>query len=244
MRISKMILTVILVLSVLLNIGLAYILIKSERANHFIERTLDKHGLIKMNDVNRSEFWALQGWTNSISKQHTQFDVAFLGNSLTYNSDFQESFPNVRIINLGVSGNTLKDMLRRIDLLEAAKPKKVFIMAGANDFLVESVEQYILDYAELVITIKERLPETEIFIQSMLPMNEIAGKKRIEPSVILEANKQLKAFADKENITYIDLYSLYAQNDTLSLQFTDDGLHLKPKAYDVWSQAITKYLNQ
>jgi acyl-CoA thioesterase-1 len=41
--------------------------------------------------------------------------------------------PTGEMINLGVSGNTTADVLERFDLLEAARPSHVLLMAGTND---------------------------------------------------------------------------------------------------------------
>ena len=41
----------------------------------------------------------------------------------------------VEIVNLGVSGNTTKDALDRVDILKNYKPKLVMILLGGNDFL-------------------------------------------------------------------------------------------------------------
>ena len=129
---KKMIILILLIFSLILNVGLIYVLIMSERMNHSIEAALDKRGWIEMPESHRPDYWMLQGWTNSVSKQHIQYDVAFIGDSHIYNGDFQSFFPDTKIINLGVSGNTLKEMQRRIPTLVAASPKKVFIMSGVK----------------------------------------------------------------------------------------------------------------
>lgn len=214
----------------------------SERMNHSIEIALDKRDIIKMDETHRPDYRILQAWTNSIAKTHAKYDIAFLGNSLTYNSDFQKYYPEYKIINLGVSGNTLKDMKRRIPTLVAACPNKVFIMAGANDLVVSSVADLIDDYTQLLKEIKKKLPNANVFIQSILPMNSDAGHKQISASTIIEANNKLKTLAQTCNITFVDIYHKYSDQDTLPSKYSSDGLHLKEKAYDIWAHAIKDFI--
>lgn len=214
----------------------------SERSSHSIEQALDRHGIIKMDETHRPDYWILQGWTNSIAKTHVKYDIVFLGNSLTYNSDFQKYFPEYKILNLGVSGNTLKEMKRRIPTLLAANPQKIFIMAGANDLIVSSEDDFTDDYIKLVKEIKYQLPNAKIFIQSILPMNSNAGNKRVETSKILETNNQLRTMAQIHNIVFVDLYRRYSDMDTMPSKYSSDGLHLKEEAYDIWANAINDYI--
>lgn len=233
-----------LVVSLLLNVVLIYLLVMSERMNHSIEIALDKRGLVQMNEKHRPDYRMQQGWTNSIEKQHKQYDVAFFGNSLTYNSDFQRYYPDLAIINLGVSGNTLKDMRRRISTLVAANPKKVFIMAGANDLLIESIDEYEEDYMNVINNIKKFLPMTRIYVQSMLPMNASAGYKQVPSNTIIEANRRIRILSEKMNVTYVDIFSSYAIADTLKSDVSDDGLHLIPDSYCIWGDVIKKFIYQ
>lgn len=239
----RMLVLVIFIISIVLNMALIYVLVLSERMNHSIEIALGKRGIIKMDEKHRPDYWMLQGWTNSIAKQHTQYDVAFIGNSLTYNSDFQKYFPDLKIINLGVSGNTLRDMQRRIPTLVATQPRKVFVMAGANDLLSISIEEYVHDYELFLLIIKSSLPETEIYVQSILPMNSSAGHKQVAANDIIEANKRITELATKQGVAYIDLYSSYVVDNMLPAKYSIDGLHLKDDAYSIWAMAIHNYIN-
>lgn len=94
---KKMIILILLIFSLILNVGLIYVLIMSERMNHSIEAALDKRGWIEMPESHRPDYWMLQGWTNSVSKQHIQYDVAFIGDSHIYNGDFQSFFQTLKL---------------------------------------------------------------------------------------------------------------------------------------------------
>jgi len=66
--------------------------------------------------------------------------IVFLGDSLTwggYGGNFvavvQELLPDQEIINAGEGGNTVLNLLRRVDTVLAQEPDGVFVMVGGND---------------------------------------------------------------------------------------------------------------
>lgn len=173
-----------------------------------------------------------------------KFDVAFFGNSITSGSDFQRYFPNKKIINLGYPGNSIIDMQRRICMLQAVQPQKIFIMAGTNDLVHIDIEDYKQRYSNLIVAIKDSIPNAKIYIQSVLPSNhEMANYAPNEK--VKEANKVAKNLAEKFQCQYIDLYGLYAdEKDELPKDLTKDGVHLYPKSYKRWTHAIAPYIEE
>ena len=55
-------------------------------------------------------------------------------------------------------------------MLEAVNPEKIFIMAGTNDLVHVSLEEYRRRYLLLISTIKESIPNATIYIESVLPI--------------------------------------------------------------------------
>src|SRR5690606_3127385 len=157
-------------------------------------------------------------------------------------SDFQLLFPDHKIINLGLSGDNIIGMKRRVPMLKAVNPKKIFIMAGTNDLVHVNLDEYESRYISLITTIKDSIPEAKIYIQSVLPSNNKLGKYASNAKV-QEANKIAENIASKFNCVYINLYDLYAdENNELPKEFTHDGVHLVPEKYDIWANAIRDYL--
>lgn len=73
-------------------------------------------------------------------------DVVFFGNSITKGSDFQQSFPDKTIVNLGYSGDGFPHMLDRIEQVRCVSPNKVFVMAGINGVEHWNNKQFSLYY--------------------------------------------------------------------------------------------------
>lgn len=232
----------ILLISIVLNVTLisAFCLLESKK--HVVQQILQVRGIIPAppeNDTTLPDFQARRGWTNTIGKLYSDFDIAFFGNSITFNSDFQIAFPQVSIINLGYPGDNLKGMIKRVPMLQNSNPKKIFIMAGTNDLIVNDVNKYRKEYVQLIDSIRKVLPKSKIYLQSVLPSNHKVKRHYASNAKVKEANRIVKIIADSLNCRYVNLFDLYVGSDgELPLEFTRDGVHLIPEAYDYWIKAI------
>ena len=216
----------------------------AEKHSHVFENALRRRGVIagEVDDKSSPDYWARVSWTNTVEKLHTEFDVAFFGNSITRGSDFQLAFPDKKIINLGYPGDNIIGMQKRIPMIQKAQPQKVFIMAGTNDLVHISLDEYNERYTKLISSIQDSILGVKIYIQSVLPSNHnmcnYAPNKKVR-----EANEIAKAISKKLNCTYIDLYSLYVdENDELPKELTKDGVHLLPQSYDRWADKIKPFI--
>lgn len=213
----------------------------------FGKRCLIKIGIIERDTIPfswRPEYPRIEGWANSLSKMKIKADAVFYGNSITFQSNFQNSFPQARICNLGCNFDDLDDLINRSFLIKSIQPNMIFILGGINKFYNITQEVFQRKYELLIDTIKHQNPQAKIFLQSMLPVNPSLryGKRYIHCiNKIKEANKIIKRVSDARGCTFIDLYSLYSENDTLPSKYTEDGLHLKPEAYTLWRKKISPY---
>ncbi len=184
------------------------------------------------------------GWRNSLEQLNYDADIAFFGDSITAGGKWQRWFPNHKVINLGVQGNSLEDMDERIDMLYSVKPEKVFIMGGINGITRVTIAPYVARYEKIINEIQENLPGSEIFIQSVLPISSEKGKQyNIDNDAIRSFNLELERLAEDRGCTYIDLYSQYEKNGVMNPDLTRDGVHLKDDAYELWIETIRLYID-
>lgn len=136
-------------------------------------------------------------------------------------------------------------MLKRIPMLVASNPDKIFIMAGTNDLIDLNLDEYGKLYSNLIQEIKNSLPNSKIYIQSVLPSNHEFKKNYASNKKIQKANLMAKELASKYDCQYIKLYYLYVndQNELIK-ELTTDGVHLFPDSYMRWSEAIRQYVNE
>ena len=241
----------VLYLSIALNIIAVILLIYiSCIKTDFGNRCLIKIGLLEQKTIPfswRPEFPKIEGWANSLTKMDIKADAVFYGNSITFQSDFQDSFPQARICNLGCNFDDLDDLINRSFLTKSVNPDMIFILGGINKFYETKLDVFQQKYEVLVDTIMRQNPQAKIFLQSLLPVNpSLRYGKRYSHSAeqIKNANLIIKKISSSKGCTYIDLYSLYSENDTLPIKYTEDGLHLKPEAYTLWSEKISPYFNK
>lgn len=173
--------------------------------------------------------------------------IIFFGNSITQAGDWQGYFPEADVVNRGISGDNTEGMLARISEITAGKPKVFFIMAGINDIsLSRSNKTIIRNYAAIIDQIKQVSPDTKIYIQSVLPINNDFGRyKRLsgKEDQITELNALLRALAESKNATYVHLFPFFADAEgKLKKEFTGDGLHLTPEAYRLWVNLIHRFI--
>ena len=88
--------------------------------------------------------------------------------------------------------------------------------------------------------IKQKSPETKLFIQSILPTD---NRENLQIVDILSINAGLKNLTEKYNLTYINLFDLLkTKENNLDTIYTFDGLHVNGKGYLIWKKAIENYV--
>lgn len=190
----------------------------------------------------RDDWRTISGWNSSLEQAKVDADVCFFGDSITNRGDFSRIDKSQTIVTLAIPGESISGMTTRVEMLKTIQPEKIFIMAGING-LSDGSKKNADEYSKLITSIRNVVPNANIFIQSILPVNE-SKQPALDNSLIEETNREIKSLCDEYNITYIDLFSLYYDAvEGLSSDVSEDGLHLNQTGgYDLWYQAISKYI--
>ena len=170
-------------------------------------------------------------------------DAVFLGDSITERSLWNELFPGKLIVNRGIERDTTKGLRKRLEGIVDLKPKQIFLMIGVNDLIYgEKTEETIANYEKIVLQLHEQAPAAELFIQSVLPVEE--GTRDLQNKTINALNEQIKALASAHQVVYIDINSkLKNESGVLESTYTEDGLHLTGNAYMIWADEIRGYID-
>jgi lysophospholipase L1-like esterase len=180
----------------------------------------------------------------------TKGEIIFLGNSITDGGEWCELLGNSKAKNRGISGDTTDGVLFRLNEVTRSKPAKVFLLIGINDLSKGiSRDTVYLNICQIAKKIKKDSPKTQVYIQSILPVNESFGlfKNHTNKTAdVLWVNAQLKTWCEKEQVQYVDLYSRFKSPDSelMNPQLTNDGLHLKGDGYLLWLDIIKPYLKK
>lgn len=175
-------------------------------------------------------------------------EIIFLGDSITDGCNWSEMFHDLRVKNRGISADITDGVLDRLDEVVESKPLKIFLMIGVNDLARgKTVDSIVKNIERILNTIKKETPQTEIYLESLLPVNPVFGLAKNhtnKTAEIIAINAGLKKMAKDRKLTFVDLHSLLkTESDLLNPEYTNDGLHLTGKGYFVWKSAIEKYLN-
>lgn len=170
--------------------------------------------------------------------------VVFLGDSHTEQCEWQELFrgDSAVILNRGIVGDYVKGVLGRLDEVLRHRPRKIYLMVGVNDLVFKNKpEDIAATYREIVTQIRSKSPDSELFLQSVLPVNNRIKKTGVTNENIRALNTQIAAIAHDYALPYIDLYSdLKDADDNLDQRYTEDGIHLNGVGYAVWKRRILK----
>ncbi|MBD5296350.1 MAG: hypothetical protein HDS25_08590 [Bacteroides sp.] len=176
-------------------------------------------------------------------------DIVFLGNSITDGGEFQELFGMENVLNRGIRSDRINGVRKRLDQVTSGHPKKIFLLIGINDVADtrQTSASIAAMYETLVKEIREKTPETELYIQSVMPINNDFKRYKSligRESVVTGLNEKLRKVASDNGAVFIDLWPALSDPATgkLQKQFTNDGLHLTGAGYRAWTNAVRSYV--
>ena len=171
--------------------------------------------------------------------------VVFLGDSITqgWGPEFRNQFPGLNAANRGISGDTTRGMLIRLqkDVL-ALNPAAVVMLMGTNDLEEEATPEVIAGNVGLIIAeLKKHDADMPIVLCRVFPSS--ASKQRTADA-IQRLNELTDATVRGDaQITVLDTWTLYAneQGDAKQEEFPD-LLHPNEAGYTMWARALTPIL--
>ena len=165
--------------------------------------------------------------------------VVLLGDSITqgWGEDFSVWFPGMKLANRGISGDTSRGVLIRLqeDVL-ALNPQAVVLLIGTNDLEEKAEPETIAANLKLILAELARF-KMPIVLCQVFP--SAASKSR--PADKIKKLNQLYADAVKGNtqVTLVETWPLFAdaQGDAIPAEFPD-LLHPNLAGYAKWAAAL------
>lgn len=159
------------------------------------------------------------------------------------------------VYNRGISGDTTYDLLNTMnECIFDLEPSKIFINIGTNDIgrADYSEDTLIQNYISILAQIKERLPQSIIYVLSYYPVNSdlafIPEEQRKSMfatrtnEAINRANERVMCMASDLGCEYIDVHSILLNSmGSLDEKYTVEGIHLYPNAYQLILQTLIRY---
>ncbi len=175
----------------------------------------------------------------------TNPNYVFLGDSITEFYDLEKYYQkDLSIVNSGICGNITTDILGNMNnRVYKYNPSKVILLIGINNLLVKKDEpsKVYSDIEKIALSIKNKLPNCEIYIESIYPMNEDYSNY-VSTEKIFETNSGIKRACDKHGFKYIDVYTYLLDKKTnqLNKKYSDEGLHINDEGYKIITEIVKK----
>ncbi len=193
------------------------------------------------------------GWMNrhqSFNKrvQKGNVDVIFVGDSITQGWEgagkavWAERYAPRNAVNLGIGGDRTQHVLWRLDNGNVHKiaPKVAVVMIGTNNSRKNSPEEIVDGVTAVVEKIRAKLSSTKVLLLGIFPRGERFNDQR---GKITQVNQAIQKLDDGESVFYLDIGHQFLERDgSLSREIMPDFLHLSPKGYAIWAEAIEEKL--
>jgi lysophospholipase L1-like esterase len=173
--------------------------------------------------------------------------VVFMGNSITdgWINARPDFFSKNNYLDRGISGQTTPQMLIRFrqDVIDL-HPKVVVILAGINDIAGNTgpsslvmIEDNLASMAQLA-----KANGIKVVMCSVLPAYSFPWRQGIDPvQKIIDLNKWIKHFAEKNNFVYVDYYdAMVDERKGLPASLSKDGVHPNAAGYEIMEPLAQK----
>ena len=170
-------------------------------------------------------------------------EVLFLGSSTIVNWDTAKSFPGIKTINRGVWSSSLYDAVQRIDrLVVPYAPRVIVLYAGDNDINSGSIsEQVAVEFERFAFSVWSKLPQTKIVFIGLKPsIQRWSQIHRMRATNVL-----IREFCEHDDrLAFLDVDGVMLGWDEKPRRelFVDDGLHLSPQGYQLWTTLLQPFL--
>lgn len=185
---------------------------------------------------------------NKISRKG-EAALVFLGDSITEGwggpgkAIWNSTWAPLKAANFGISGDRTENVLWRLDHGngDGLKPKLVVLMIGTNNTGHRKAEEPAAETAAGVKAIIDRLhrkfPDSKVLLLGIFPRGENPSDRLRTHNAAI--NELLKPLADGQKVHFLDIgKSFLAPDGSLPREIMPDLLHLSPKGYQIWADAI------
>ena len=180
-------------------------------------------------------------------------DAALLGDSLTVGfSDYQSNLDGAlscgytgvgpdAIVNRSAVKSPTRGQEVALDVLAAARPKKLYILLGTNTLTtLGASDRFLAYYGQMLDMLREALgDDCVIYVQSIPPVRPSAAAKKpgLASDVLRGVNEQLAQLAASKGCVYLDLWEALAdgEGNLKEMLAAPDGVHLSAgNGYGAW----------
>lgn len=189
--------------------------------------------------------WSKRRAEFAASRESEQGSLVLFGDSITqgWGSKTNELFPGVKIANRGISGDTTRGMLMRLqDDVLSLNPKGIVMLMGTNDLEESAEPSVIAGNVKLILeAVKKHNPNLPVVFCLTFPSSETMKRPADKIKALNEAYSAV--IKGNPQVTVLDTWTLYAdaQGNAKPAEFRD-LLHLTEAGYKKWAAALRPVL--
>jgi lysophospholipase L1-like esterase len=177
------------------------------------------------------------GWAERASKE--QNSIVFLGDSITQLwGDVASYFPGIKTANRGISGDTTRGVLIRLQDVFDLHPRGIVLLIGTNDLDEKAEPETIASNLKLILeAIRNNNSNTPVVLCSVFPSSE---SQRRPAAKIRKVNELYRDVAQSfPQVTILDTYALFADvHGDAKADIFPDLLHPNVHGYGDWAGAL------
>jgi hypothetical protein len=169
--------------------------------------------------------------------------VLFVGSSTIVGWDPARYFPDLPVINRGLWGSALIDTLRLVDrIVIPYEPRLVVVYAGDNEIDAGvTSEDVAIQFERFIKAVHAKLPQTRIIIIGIKP----SPQRWLTIDRARSANEAIRTLCSRDDrVAFLDVDGVMLGWDEKPRKelFLDDGLHLSPQGYQLWTTVLRPLL--
>lgn len=182
-------------------------------------------------------------------------DAVFIGDSRT---DGLRLYSGIRDVDfLCYKGLTVFEVMndkpviesgdQKIGVLQALEQKeyaKIYLMLGVNELGYNYDQGFADTYGAMVDRLMELQPDADIYLQSLIPVNEETCAETGQPDYITNEqiavyNGIIEAIAAEKEVYYVNVKeAMVDENGVLPADASSDGIHFHKEGYKVWYEYL------
>jgi lysophospholipase L1-like esterase len=193
---------------------------------------------------NNDAWWRQRNESFNARVKQGNVDLVFLGDSITQGWEgakevWQKYYDHRNAVNLGIGGDQTGHVLWRLDHgnIDGISPKLAVLMIGTNNIGGYTPAEIAGGIKAIVEKLREKAPSTKVLVLGVFPRGATADDPLRKQQMAI--NKIVAKLADCKTVFFLDISPKFLSADgVLSKNVFPDLVHLTPKSYQTWAEAI------
>ncbi len=195
--------------------------------------------------LSRDDGWMQRHESFDARVKQGHVDLIFLGDSITHGWEgggqevWKKYYGHRNAVNLGIGGDQTGHVLWRLDHgnIDGIAPKLAVIMIGTNNIGGYTPAEIADGIKAIVEKLRTKLPCTKVLVLGVFPRGATLNDPLRQQQ--MQINKIVAKLADGKAVFFLDINAKFLTADgVLSREVFPDLVHLTPKAYETWAEAI------